>query len=200
MSTPLPKSSHRWSSLAKPALAAVLASGFIGLTAGEAHSLVVNVGGQNYDVTTFTGSYNDNISKFETPDNGGEMPWWATNPIQYQTAVDFADAVNIGLGVPNLYGGTILLCPIFAYYYNVYLLYAEVYFYYPDASLTLQTYILDPADTSITYAIATPAAPSSPPVPSPLPIFGAAAAFGASRQLRKRIKRSGHSLPSTYGL
>jgi large conductance mechanosensitive channel len=47
---------------------------------------------------------------------------------------------------------------------------------------------------------ATPAAPSSPAAPSPLPIFGAAAAFGASRQLRKRIKRSGHSLPSTYGL
>jgi len=53
---PLPKSSHRWSSLAKPALAAVLASGFIGLTAGEAHAFVVNVNGQNYDVTTFTGT------------------------------------------------------------------------------------------------------------------------------------------------
>ena len=45
-----------------------------------------------------------------------------------------------------------------------------------------------------------PTPPPSSSVPSPLPIFGVAAAFGASRQLRKRIKRSGHSLPSTYGL
>jgi hypothetical protein len=32
--------------------------------------------------------------------------------------------------------------------------------------------------------------PSSAPVPSPLPLFGAAAAFGFSRQLRRRIKTS----------
>jgi len=30
------------------------------LTAGQAHALVVNVGGQNWDVTYFTGTYNEN--------------------------------------------------------------------------------------------------------------------------------------------
>jgi len=55
-----------------------------------------------------------------------------------------------------------------------------------------------PSDTSdpgvnLTPPINQPAdviagAPATPAAPGPLPIFGAAAAFGASRQLRKRIK------------
>lgn len=36
--------------------------------------------------------------------------------------------------------------------------------------------------------------------PGPLPIFGAAAAFGFSRQLRKRIKGSSNTVPNTYTL
>ena len=43
----------------KISLAAGLALASIGLTAGEAHAVVVNVGGQDYDVTTFTGTYDD---------------------------------------------------------------------------------------------------------------------------------------------
>ena len=35
-------------------------------------------------------------------------------------------------------------------------------------------------------------------VPGPLPILGALAAFGTSRKLRKRIKRSPNAVPSTY--
>ena len=42
------------------------------LSDSEAHALIVNVGGLDYEVSTFTGSYNDDISKF----NGGVMPWW----------------------------------------------------------------------------------------------------------------------------
>jgi hypothetical protein len=52
-----------------------------------------------------------------------------------------------------------------------------------------------PFTCAVVALVAPPAA-----APSPLPIFGAAAAFGASRQLRKRIKRIGHSLSNTYGL
>ena len=182
MSTPpLSKSSHRWSPLAKPALAAVLVSGFIGLTAGKAHALVVNVNGQNYDVTTFTGTYNDNISKFATAANGGVMPWWNDS----STADSFTSAVNTGLGEPGPYFGYYLPNGSnFISYFNW------------DGGLT-STSILK--SSTQTWAQATPAAPPAS-APSPLPIFGAAAAFGASRQLRKRIKRSGHSLPSTYGL
>ncbi len=43
--------------------------------------------------------------------------------------------------------------------------------------------------------------PVSEAVPGPLPVLGAAAAFGFSRKLRKRIKRSANlvSSSSTYG-
>jgi len=38
------------------------------------------------------------------------------------------------------------------------------------------------------------------PVPGPLPALGAAAAFGFSRKLRKRIKHSTNAVPSSYSL
>jgi hypothetical protein len=40
----------------------------------------------------------------------------------------------------------------------------------------------------VTFAAVQPLTPSSPSVPGPLPLFGAAAAFGFSRKLRNRIK------------
>jgi hypothetical protein len=63
----------------------------------------------------------------------------------------------------------------------------------PDAA---QPIISSDTGADLTSPINQPAdvvggAPATPAAPGPLPIFGAAAAFGASRQLRKRIK--GHS-------
>jgi len=66
----------------------------------------------------------------------------------------------------------------------------------PDAAqLIISSDTSDPG-VDLTPPINQPAdvvagAPATPAAPGPLPIFGAAAAFGASRQLRKRIK--GHS-------
>lgn len=60
--------------------------------------VIVTVNGQDWGVTTFTGSCNDNISKFELfADNGGvgAMPWWS-NQI---AAIAFMAAVGAGLGV-----------------------------------------------------------------------------------------------------
>jgi MYXO-CTERM domain-containing protein len=44
--------------------------------------------------------------------------------------------------------------------------------------------------TGATFAIATVVPPASNAVPGPLPLFGAAAAFGWSRRLRSRIASS----------
>jgi hypothetical protein len=65
-----PRRRPSWSSLAKPALGVALAMGV--LTAGQAQAYIVNVGGLNYDVTTFTGSYNDHKSKFAQTPGGGD--------------------------------------------------------------------------------------------------------------------------------
>jgi hypothetical protein len=55
------------------------------------------------------------------------------------------------------------------------------------------------ASNSVVYAQATLfTAPTA--APGPLPALGAAAAFGFSRKLRKRIKHSTNDVSSTYSL
>ncbi|MCX5951713.1 MAG: hypothetical protein NT158_11330 [Cyanobacteria bacterium] len=56
------------------------------------------------------------------------------------------------------------------------------------------------ATAQFVWAQATLYSSTAAPVPGPLPAFGAAAAFGFSRKLRKRIKRSGNAVSSTYSL
>ena len=143
---------------------------------------MVTVGGVQYDVTTFTGSYSANTSKFALPANGGVMPWWGS----FSIADQFAGAVGAAPGAPN-YGGD--YGPIFAYSYNPGSSENET----PPQVLgrlyrisTSSTQSAAPApDAVFTYAQATL---YTAPAPGPLPLFGAAAAFGFSRQLRKRIK------------
>jgi hypothetical protein len=139
------------------------------LSAGQARALVVNVGGQDWDVTTFTGSYNDNPAKFALPPIG-VMPWWGDQGL----AIEFATAV--GLPSPGIFG----------------------YFYGPSQLGD----VVDFADYSeegvgISKALSSSSRPwaqatlvPATAVPAPLPVFGATAAFGFSRQLRKRIKAS----------
>ncbi|MFM7513289.1 MAG: hypothetical protein ACKO3F_07980, partial [Cyanobium sp.] len=68
-------------------------------TNSQAQTLVVTDNGQNWDVTTFNGSYNDNISKFDTPANGGVMPWWRSD---FEVAEAFAAAVGSNLGLRSI--------------------------------------------------------------------------------------------------
>jgi hypothetical protein len=155
------------------ALGAVVAG--LALTAGQAKALVVTVNGQDWDVTTFTGSYGDNVSKFETAANGGVMPWWGSQT----NAEAFALAVGPDLGLPNailgpFYGFSTFLAPL-----SLNLNVRSVA--YPRET---QTWNIG-GNFSRTWAQATPI-PAN--VPGPLPILGLAAAFGFSRKLRKRIK------------
>jgi hypothetical protein len=182
-------SRRRWTSLTKSVLGVALAMGV--LTAGQAQALVVNVPGYgSWDVTTFTGTYNANVSKFATADNGGVMPWWGNADL----ATSFALRVNHSLSSmrPLEYNGN-LVGPLFAHkisaanlgdtpgpqaYVKVgFRLYSE--FYQSTGNLL---------DVTWAQAVAYQAPASS--VPGPLPALGAAAAFGFSRQLRRRIKQS----------
>ena len=169
-------------SLAKSALATAAALGT--LAAGQAQAYVVTVGGVQYDVTTFTGSYTNNSSKFATAANGGVMPWWG-DPFPNLIASAFAVAVGSSLGNPNYGGG---YGPIFAYDNTV------AGRIYNISSSSIQA--ASPAQGAVvTYAQATLYAPTVP-APAPLPLLGAGAAFGFSRQLRKRIKRAPGALGS----
>jgi hypothetical protein len=153
---------------------AVLASA----NAANALTVPVVVNGTTYDVTTFAGSYSNNSSRFTTT----EMPWFGSG----SSAQQFAIAVGTQLGTPVLgtigpyFAHTITNDPIFGSFD------AGAYAYIltdnpPGVSPTSAG-----GSISITYAVASAQAPSA--VPGPLPLFGAAAAFGMSRRLRRRIK------------
>ena len=144
--------------------AAALAT--ICLSPGSAQAYVVTVGGLQYDVTTFTGTYNANTSKFALPANGGVMPWWGSKTI----AAQFAAAVGGDSGGPY-----------FAYTRAESIVVAR---YFGDGPATGNNGLNINTGLSVNYAQAS----LSLPVPGPLPLFGAAAAFGFSRQLRKRIQ------------
>ena len=93
------------------ALGSAAALAAISLSPGSAQAYVVTVGGVQYDVTTFTGTYNDNTSKFETAANNGVMPWWGSQSLAGQ----FAAAVAGGLGFPNAPNGISDQSPYFGY-------------------------------------------------------------------------------------
>ncbi len=157
------------------------------LGAGSASALTpptvpVLVNGTTYDVTYFEGAYDENISRFTT----AEMPWWGDSSLAYT----FATAVGDGLGLPyvNLYG------PAFAYaeqtYQGEFGLEKNVELYlYDTTSATPVIPSTSGSTFSDPYAIATPRSPA--PVPAPLPLFGAAAAFRATRRLRS-MRRTLH--------
>jgi hypothetical protein len=183
------------------------------LTAGQAKALVldVSVRGLNYQVSTFIGSYPDNISKFATTADGGLMPWWGSR--------DLADRFASGVGIRSLdwvqnfganYG------PFFGYEYATYsnplagggISAASATFSGIPGSIlndgTINSwrnvFVSDSminSRTQYTWAQATLIVPTgggstsggTASVPGPLPILGLAAAFGFSRKLRERMKR-----------
>ena len=67
------------------------------LSAGQAQALLVTVNGQQWNVTTFTGTYDGNGSKFATVGNGGVMPWFGSSSL----ASSFATALSGALGLLN---------------------------------------------------------------------------------------------------
>lgn len=131
-------------------------------------------------MTTFAGSYSTNSSRFTTT----EMPWFGSESLAEQ----FAIAVGAQLGTPVLgtngpyFAYTTVIDPDFG---NTSLFgYSYSSFTNPPAVTRLSA----GSNFNNTYAVASAQAPSA--VPGPLPLFGAAAAFGMSRRLRRRIKLS----------
>ena len=189
------------------ALGAAAALAAISLTPGSAQAACdpaspantcrVTVGSVQYDVTTFTGSYDLNTSKFATAANNGVMPWWGSS----SNATAFASTVGTTLGIPNdPYG------PFFAHSYDpIYDPIGEgsspaVFAAVVQGNTTYNNYDVQAADPFSVYAQATLYTAPSAPAPGPLPLFGAAAAFGFSRKLRKRIKLAPNALGSALPL
>ena len=132
---------------------------------------MVTVGGTKYDVTEVETSYNLSSSTFQAL-APGKMPWWGNESLAYDFALQVYDA--LGDGSTAGYG------PVFAHAHDASL--AKVLGILQNTGNPLDSINdLPAASATVKYAIA------SAPVPGPLPLFGAAAAFGWSRRLRQRI-------------
>jgi len=150
----------------------------------------VTVGGTQYNITYFQGDYNSNIAKLETPANNGLMPSWGSETM----ATLFSDALGLQLGTPNpphLVVTTVPFLPSLRLILAV-AFYLSMQSPLIDAVATFGSSSLftgDGGNASRAYAILATPTPTS--VPGPAPLFGAAAAFGMSRRLRRRIKLGG---------
>ena len=186
--------------LGKAVLGTAVAIGVLG--AGEAQAFVVNVNGQNWNVTFFDGTQGGpNAALFRTPAQGGAMPWFTNNPASCGTnvnasannclAVQFARAVGTQLnGVGSLEAIRFAFSGMTSNFVGAgqagtactgssCLRTGQFIF---GGSLELDT---EPQQNiNARWAYVDPVYP----VPGPLPALGAAAAFGFSRKLRKRIK------------
>lgn len=172
--------------------------------ASPANTCRVTVGGLQYDVTTFTGTQSapsdiSTSAKFATAANGGVMPWWGDGTLANQ----FASAVRSSFSTPNSFdaANTFSAGPLFAFNGS-----GPASFWAYTLSST-NPGVNDTIFTSMTnylysnpmlYAQAT--LYSAPSAPGPLPLFGAGAAFGFSRKLRKRIQGSRRPLGSSQPL
>ena len=168
------------------------------LSAGQAQAVIVNVNGQNWNVTTFTGTFNNNISKFNTAANGGVMPWSTSSAGSNSTALSFVNAVGASLGFPNFDGTG---GPLFAYFKsptspNPFLSYGESDFMGGIGEISCTNCNPVGSNQIATWA----QADLVPPVPGPLPALGAAAAFGFSRKLRQRIRAGTKFVSSSSSL
>ncbi len=189
----------RWASLAKAALGAAVALG--GLAAGQAHALVVNVPGYgHWDITTFTGSYDDKKIKFAQLPAPGVMPWWSSQA----AALAFANAARDQLPPSGIcYGCNPITAagPYFGFGTGGQsdMPIELSYFQYPTLNPEIggAVSIYRSGSSDFVWAQATPAATATP---GPLPALGVAAAFGYSRKLRNRIKSCGNSAPSSDAL
>lgn len=212
--------------LSKTALKAVFGAAVVAgvLGAGQAQALIVTVNGQTWDIKYFDGTQNGpNAALFQTSANGGKMPWYTndaascgnirTPTVNSCLATQFANALGTQLnaGSPS---ATVLFAfspvtsgatvgqgeagpPVG-----------------PEAPATRTGQYICTNPGTCGAAVASPflgldtdpvastqrwAYADLVLVPGPLPLFGAAAAFGFSRKLRKRInvsKAVGASFPA----
>ncbi|MEB3318084.1 MAG: hypothetical protein VKO39_08090 [Cyanobacteriota bacterium] len=145
------------------------------LAAFPARAVFVTVNHFAYDVIVFAGSYDDHSAFFQMPPLG-YMPWWG-DPSGL-LASEFARQVYDSLGS----GSDADSGPIFAYQYD------------PNTA-SLDGWVQSITDPNVqdlkntssaltfNYAILNPA-----PVPGPLPVLAATAAFAMSRRLRRRAR------------
>jgi hypothetical protein len=206
----------RWALLAKPAIGVALAMGVF--TAGQAQAMVVNLSEQDWELITFTGTYNENTiyaiinNSVAPPTSDNAAPVVSGDLNQPETYIYILRDQDLG-GCPAEFESCPSSTSTVRWWNspNSYLQFCTLImgnsinwcknatFIIP--TLPLATTPLTAGSLNIsTFMVVTFSTSSSTPVPGPLPALGAAAAFSFSRKLRKRIKRSSDAVSSSYSL
>jgi hypothetical protein len=152
----------------------------------QAATFTVNVGGTDYDITTITGSYVGNASLLQS------QVWWNDT----QLAFNFANAVNLNLGLPILGLFPTAVGPLFAYASNTPHWNGSDYwveFFTARATPEGQGLFTTPNgavwdQANVTYAIASAVNPAA--VPEPLTILGAMTAAGFGVGFKRKLAES----------
>jgi hypothetical protein len=146
-----------------------------------AQAVTIKVSGIDYEVSFTSTSYNANPDLFGAAPPGS-MPWWGNVGLASAFAAEVFDQLG-----ENVYQAS--YGPVFAYAFNpagsgeVYGLTQNTLDI--DDQLNLDSTAPLAASVSHPYATAKDAtAKANTPVPAPMPLFGAAAAFGWARRLR----------------
>jgi len=157
----------------------------------RAVSLDLTVNGQLWRLDTVNTSYTASTSLFNTAAGGGSMPWWGDGTGQlaadFATALLAADPSQSVFGYPNPIGTTPnQRSPFFAWDYQSgapQVSYVALELPGPFVTATGVASLKANQGTTREFFVAT----AVPQVPGPLPLLGAAAAFGWSRRLRRRL-------------
>jgi hypothetical protein len=141
-----------------------------------AQAVTIKVSGIDYEVSFTSTSYNANPDLFGAAPPGS-MPWWGNVGLASAFAAEVFDQLG-----ENVYQAS--YGPVFAYAFNpagsgeVYGLTQNTL----DINDQLNLDSTAPLAASVSHPYAT--AKANTPVPAPVPLFGAAAAFGWARRLR----------------
>jgi hypothetical protein len=145
-----------------------------------AQAVTINVSGTDYEIFYTSTSYNANPDLFGAA-SPGRMPWWSNAGLASLFAAELYNQLGENVYLPG-YG------PVFAYGYNpvgsgeVYALAQNTL----DLSDQLDLGSATPLAANVMHPYAY--ARANTPVPAPMPLFGAAAAFGWARRLRNNQK------------
>jgi hypothetical protein len=154
--------------------------------AANATTVTINVGGTDYNVTAVTDTFADLLTTYGNPPS--RMPWYNDSSL----ADSFATALNDQLGdqLVDQSGTGFTLSPLFGYSESSG---TTTFSAWDIEAPTLYSAGDVDSATEYIYAILEPV---TPPVatPGPVPLLGAAAAFSASRRLRRRISRQTFTL------
>lgn len=152
------------------------------VNAGASQAILVTIYGVDYDLSFAGSTLDDLIGLYGNPPS--VFPWFG----DAAEADALAAFVNSQLGSTQLYNsqdfGDVNIAPIFAFSATAFSAWDT------DSSVLLSNQPFTSTDT-FEFAIATRVTDT---VPAPLPLFGAAAAFSASRRLRKRMVSKTFSL------